>query len=150
MHTDLHTLKGAEADPFAWKQSKHHLPFCFRSSEETHTSLAQLGTSLFHLNDCSEDLFLSLARLLLTFQTKRDCLLLLFVTQVIEIFIYQKGTWVVIAALFSLPVLATATYRHHPGGWGGPRPHLTHSLASDVPSRAKGKSCTGTAGIIHY
>lgn len=97
-HTHLHA--GAPTAEKRWlkqpdlpgnSQTTVCLSACSAWEESTAPS-PRRGTNLFNLSGRSKDLFLPLARLLLTVWNRRDCLLLPFATQVIEIFILPGRT----------------------------------------------------------
>lgn len=128
-----------------------HTPVCLSACwawEDSTPPSPLLSTSLFNLSNGCKDLFLPLARLLLTVRNRRDCLLLPFATQVIEIFISPGRT----AGCYFCFIQFVSCVNSH-GPWRGGKdlqPHLFHSLASDTLFVTNGKFCTGTVCVLLY
>lgn len=102
--------------------------------------LPHLGLAQASLSHHSKELFLPLAHLLQTVWNRRDCLLLLFETQVVGIFVSPGKT---AGCYFCFIQFVSSVNSHSP--WGGGEdlsPHLSHRLASDMLFSTNGKVCT--------
>lgn len=128
-----------------------HTTVCFSASsawEESTPPSPWLGTSLFNLSNRSKDLFLPLARLLLTVWNRKDCLLLPFATQVIEIFISPGRT----AGCYFCFIQFVSSVDNR-GPWRGAEDlqlHLSHRLASATLLGTNGKFCTHAVCVLPY